>query len=174
MFDSRRYLRALLDLEVPVWPLAVLACGLAVLLASRTAEAPTNETTPSTGSIAKDDDNIARQALNEGTKLVLVVRNDLGLPKGTVAQLCAQVTLECYKQAAQLAPRVLGEWEHEGQAKVTLKCSDLEELSRLLEQAHASNLVACSAANNGEPAVLGIGPGPIGLINTVSGSLKLY
>ncbi|KAJ1667556.1 hypothetical protein IW140_002137 [Coemansia sp. RSA 1813] len=175
MFDGH-YLRMLLDLEVPVWQIAVLA-GVTLLAASNITaklEEPAEEIKSSD---SKDDDNIARQALNEGTKLVLVVRSDLALPKGTVAQLCAQATLECFKQARQLAPRVLREWEHTGQAKVTLKCSNRDELCSLQQKAEASGLVACSANNanaNDEPAVLGIGPGPIGLVNTVSGDLKLY
>ncbi|KAJ2763482.1 hypothetical protein H4S06_000063 [Coemansia sp. BCRC 34490] len=195
------YLRMFAELEVPVWQVALLA-GAALLFAGKNnsndkssgseqavaedkentgANTNTNATAVKASSIKKDDDSLARQALSAGTKLVLVVRNDLALPKGTVAQLCAQVTLECFAQAKQLAPRVLREWENTGQAKVTLKCLDREEISKLQREAESAGLVAASAAdtsgsNSGssEPAVLGIGPGPINTINTVSGGLKLY
>ncbi|KAJ2515749.1 hypothetical protein GGI11_003669 [Coemansia sp. RSA 2049] len=195
------YLRVFAELEVPVWQVALLA-GAALLFAGKnssddnnssseqavadnedntSASTNTSATAVKANSIKKDDDSLARQALSAGTKLVLVVRNDLALPKGTVAQLCAQVTLECFAQARQLAPRVLREWERTGQAKVTLKCLDCEEISKLQREAELAGLVAASAAdtsgnNSGssEPAVLGIGPGPINTINTVSGGLKLY
>ncbi|KAJ2501501.1 hypothetical protein GGI11_007793, partial [Coemansia sp. RSA 2049] len=107
------YLRMFAELEVPVWQIALLA-GAALLFAGKNnsndkssgseqavahneentgANTNTNATAAKANSIKKDDDSLARQALSAGTKLVLVVRNDLALPKGTVAQLCAQVTL---------------------------------------------------------------------------------
>ncbi|KAJ2657014.1 hypothetical protein IWW48_004728 [Coemansia sp. RSA 1200] len=199
------YLRMLAELEVPVWQVALLA-GAALLFAGKNNDSNNESNNESSSSseqavaedkkninnnaniaavkennIKKEDDSLARQAVSAGTKLVLVVRNDLALPKGTVAQLCAQVTLECFAQARQLAPRVLREWERTGQAKVTLKCLDREEISKLQHEADSAGLVAASAADtagnnssSSEPAVLGIGPGPINIINTVSGGLKLY
>ncbi|KAI9504378.1 peptidyl-tRNA hydrolase II domain-containing protein, partial [Coemansia spiralis] len=100
--------------------------------------------------------------------LVLVVCGDLGLAKGTVAVECARATLECYKRAQSEVPGVLTVWEREGQAKVTLKCTGAE-MAQLWQQAENAGLVA----SNNEKMVLGIGPGPISLINTVSGHLKL-
>ncbi|KAJ2550965.1 hypothetical protein EV175_003867 [Coemansia sp. RSA 1933] len=174
-------LRAALFVKVPAWPITVVVGSVALLLLLIDTNKDSNNNVaeeavavPVAGD-KMDDDAIAQQAHNEGTKLVLVVRGDMALSKGTVAQLCAQVTLECYKKAQRMAPRVLSEWEYTGQAKVTLKCPNADELAKLQEQADATGLVACTSNSvNGEPAILGIGPGPIGLVNTVSGSLKLY
>ncbi|KAJ2726958.1 Peptidyl-tRNA hydrolase protein 2, mitochondrial [Coemansia sp. D1744] len=72
-------------------------------------------------------------------------------------------------------------WEMLGQGKVTLKCSDEDELLELQRSARAAGLVAqsiCDAGRTqiaaGSRTVLGIGPGPVGLVDKVAGHLKLY
>ncbi|KAI8321524.1 peptidyl-tRNA hydrolase, partial [Martensiomyces pterosporus] len=116
----------------------------------------------------------------EDTKLVLIIRTDLGMTKGKVAAQCSHATLGCYKRAMKQAPAMLKAWEYSGQAKVTLKCASEEELVSLQRKAHELGLVAqsiCDAGRtqiaSGSRTVLGIGPGPVGLIDKVSGHLKL-
>ncbi|KAJ1959973.1 hypothetical protein GGI12_004056 [Dipsacomyces acuminosporus] len=118
---------------------------------------------------------------DEDTKLVLIIRTDLGMTKGKIAAQCSHATLGCYKRALRYAPGMLKAWEYTGQAKVTLKCSSEEELLALQKKAQELGLVAqsiCDAGRTqiaaGSRTVLGIGPGPISLIDQVSGHLKLY
>ncbi|KAJ1722066.1 hypothetical protein LPJ53_003473 [Coemansia erecta] len=117
----------------------------------------------------------------EDTKLVLIIRTDLGMTKGKIAAQCSHATLGCYKRAMKEAPQMLRAWEYTGQAKVTLKCSSEEEMLELQKKAHELGLVAQSIRDAGRTqiaagsrTVLGIGPGPISLIDSVSGHLKLY
>ncbi|KAJ2147592.1 hypothetical protein IW136_000063 [Coemansia sp. RSA 678] len=117
----------------------------------------------------------------EDMKLVLIIRTDLGMSKGKTAAQCSHAALACYKQAVKKAPAMVKTWEMLGQGKVTLKCSDEDELLELQRSARAAGLVAqsiCDAGRTqiaaGSRTVLGIGPGPVGLVDKVAGHLKLY
>ncbi|KAL1936594.1 hypothetical protein VTP01DRAFT_728 [Rhizomucor pusillus] len=113
-------------------------------------------------------------------KMVLVVRTDLGMTKGKIAAQCGHATLACYKAAKSSNPEVLQKWERSGQAKVALKCNSEEIMLELQAVALSLNLTAqsiCDAGRTqiaaGSRTVLGIGPGPVELIDQVTGHLKL-
>ncbi|KAF7732746.1 hypothetical protein EC973_000017 [Apophysomyces ossiformis] len=113
-------------------------------------------------------------------KMVLVVRTDLGMTKGKIAAQCGHATLACYKAIKKSDPNILREWERSGQAKVALKIDSEEKLLELQALALSLNLTAQSIRDAGRTqiaagsrTVLGIGPGPVELINEVSGHLKL-
>ncbi|KAJ3373163.1 hypothetical protein GGF31_001153 [Allomyces arbusculus] len=96
-------------------------------------------------------------------KMVLVVRNDLGMTKGKVA--------------AQLAEA----WEYSGQAKVALKVNSEDEMLELEALAQSLSLSAKSIRDAGRTqiaagsrTVLAIGPGPVEIIDQVTKHLKLY
>ncbi|KAJ8653050.1 peptidyl-tRNA hydrolase [Lichtheimia ornata] len=113
-------------------------------------------------------------------KMVLVVRTDLGMTKGKVAAQCGHATLACYKSAMKSNPEVLRIWERTGQAKVALKCDSEDKMLDLQAIALSLNLTAqsiCDAGRTqiaaGSRTVLGIGPGPVELVDQVTGHLKL-
>ncbi|KAK7704749.1 hypothetical protein SLS57_010373 [Botryosphaeria dothidea] len=119
---------------------------------------------------------------NEECKLVLVVRTDLKMGQGKVAAQCGHATLACYKAFLRQAPDspVLRRWERYGQMKVALKCTSEEEMELL--QAQALSLGLCAQIIHdagrtqiaaGSATVLGIGPGPVSVVNQVTGHLKL-
>lgn len=61
-------------------------------------------------------------------KLVLVVRNDLGMTKGKVAAQCSHATLGCYQMAMEKCPDVVEAWEAIGQMKIVLRAPDYDTL----------------------------------------------
>ncbi|MCJ1389610.1 hypothetical protein MMC18_002467 [Xylographa bjoerkii] len=118
----------------------------------------------------------------EECKLVLVVRTDLGMGKGKIAAQCSHATLACYSHFLAHAPAspLLKRWQALGQAKVALQCRSEEELLTL--QAQALSLGLCARVihdagrtqiASGSVTVLGIGPGPKGVVDAVTGGLKL-
>ncbi|KAG8783775.1 hypothetical protein FRC15_004568 [Serendipita sp. 397] len=133
----------------------------------------------------EDDDARADGELGSVTttgpcKLVLVVRTDLGMTKGKIAAQCGHATLACYKTIAKANPRLLSHWEWTGQAKIAVQVSSEEDLLLLQASAQSLNLVARVIQDagrtqiaSGSRTVLGIGPGPVDLINQVTGHLKL-
>ncbi|KAI8060932.1 peptidyl-tRNA hydrolase PTH2-domain-containing protein [Gongronella butleri] len=141
------------------------------------------------GGAHADEDEDEMDQLAEGAidvnkyqdyKMVLVVRTDLGMTKGKIAAQCGHATLACYKAILKSHPEVLKRWERSGQAKVALKAASEDEILELQAKALSLNLTAqsiCDAGRTqiaaGSRTVLGLGPGPVELINEVSGHLKL-
>jgi PTH2 family peptidyl-tRNA hydrolase len=108
---------------------------------------------------------------NEECKLVLVVRTDLGMTKGTtplpppfpltkhelthnypgkIAAQCSHATLACYKsllRTAQHSPtspeaQILRQWERMGQAKIAVQVKSEDELLTLLGKARSLGVTA--------------------------------
>lgn len=120
---------------------------------------------------------------NEGYKMALIARTDIGMGKGKAAAQCAHAAVGCYKKASQRAPRLLQAWEYVGQPKVVLK-PDIpgeETILHLAEKAGKLGLVTCvirdaghTQLESGTITVVGIGPGSSEVINNVVGHLKLF
>jgi PTH2 family peptidyl-tRNA hydrolase len=106
--------------------------------------------------------------MTEDCKMVLVVRSDLQMGKGKVAAQCSHATLDAYKTSLKtpITKQWLDHWEDEGVAKVTLKCTDEQEMLHLQKEARKLGLVAKSIIDAGRTqiaagsrTVLAIGPG---------------
>ena len=64
--------------------------------------------------------NLPSFSLAGNSKMVLIVRTDLGMTKGKAAAQCAHAALGCYKKAVKSNAAALEAWEKTGQAKVFL------------------------------------------------------
>ncbi|CAO3568136.1 unnamed protein product [Mortierella alpina] len=130
---------------------------------------------------AEENEDLAEFDLNEEYKMVLVVRSDLGMGKGKAAAQCCHATLANYKELSRRSPKTLTRWEYSGQAKVTLKVDSEEDMLLIQAQAMSVGLAAHSIRDAGRTqiaagsrTVLAVGPGPISVVNSVTGKLKLY
>ncbi len=116
----------------------------------------------------------------EECKLVLVVRTDLGMTKGKMAAQCAHAALACYKALLSSSSSLLHRWEATGQAKIALQVGGEEELQLLRAKAVSVGLCARVVRDagrtqvaSGSVTVLGVGPGPRGVVDGVTGGLRL-
>lgn len=114
-------------------------------------------------------------------KMILVVRNDLKMGKGKVAAQCSHAAVSAYKQVQRRNPELLKQWEYCGQPKVVVKAPDEEALIQLLSHAKEVGLPVSLIQDAGRTqiapgsrTVLGVGPGPAHLVDSVTGDLKLY
>ncbi|KAF9341227.1 hypothetical protein BGZ91_010252 [Linnemannia elongata] len=132
---------------------------------------------------SEDEENeaLADFDLQEEYKMVLVIRTDLNMGKGKAAAQCCHATLANYKELSRKSPKTLARWEYFGQAKVTLKVDNEEDMLMLQAQAMSIGLAAHSIRDAGRTqiaagsrTVLAIGPGPISVVNSITGKLKLY
>lgn len=116
----------------------------------------------------------------ENYKLVLVVRTDLKMGKGKIIAQCAHAAVEAYKSARKY-PHILKNWEYSGQMKITVKVNNEDELMEIARNAEAAGLLTKIIKDAGHTqvapgsrTVCGVGPGPMELIDEVTGHLKLY
>lgn len=113
-------------------------------------------------------------------KMVLVVRQDLGMKAGKVAAQCSHAAVGAYSEQAKRGSSNLKAWEAQGQPKVCLKASGLEELERVKAQAEGARLptfivqdAGRTQIDPGSSTVVAVGPGPSSKIDSVTGHLKL-
>ena len=102
---------------------------------------------------------------------------------GKIAAQCAHATLACYKQlllASTSPSSLLRRWEATGQAKIAVQVASEEALERLRAQAVGLGLCAQVVRDagrtqvaSGSATVLGVGPGPRGVVDGVTGGLRL-
>ncbi|XP_064118489.1 peptidyl-tRNA hydrolase 2, mitochondrial-like isoform X1 [Macrobrachium nipponense] len=127
-----------------------------------------------------DEDGFLAEGTGE-TKLVLVVRSDLKMGKGKAAAQCCHATLKAFKQLQKTNRRLLRAWEINGQPKVVLKIDDEESMLDLASLAREVGLTVSLIQDAGRTqiapgsrTVLGVGPGPVDLVDQITGHLKLF
>ncbi|XP_013067965.2 peptidyl-tRNA hydrolase 2, mitochondrial-like isoform X1 [Biomphalaria glabrata] len=113
-------------------------------------------------------------------KLVLVVRNDLNMGKGKIGAQCAHAAVSAVERCSSENMPVLRHWQKYGQPKVVLKVPDESAFYDLTKAAEAEGLITCIISDAGRTqiapgskTVMAIGPGPVSVINKVTGHLKL-
>lgn len=114
-------------------------------------------------------------------KMVFVVRQDLKMGKGKSAAQCCHAAVDIYKKAKRNNPEWLRQWETTACAKVALKCEDEQALKAIAAHARVLGLDSTIIQDagrtqiaSGSKTVCGVGPGPVELIDKVTGHLKLY
>jgi PTH2 family peptidyl-tRNA hydrolase len=110
-------------------------------------------------------------------KQVILVRDDLKLPKGKLAAQCAHAAVEAEINSSR---KKVEEWLSEGMKKVVLKVKDEAELKRYERLARSEKLVTAVIVDAGlttvEPGTvtcMGIGPDEETKIDKIVKNLKL-
>ena len=110
-------------------------------------------------------------------KLVILVREDLNLPKGKLSAQVAHASVDC---ALKSDRKIVDLWKKEGAKKIVLKVKDEKELFKYKRLAEDSGLKTALISDAGHTVVepgtitcLGIGPELEEKIDKVSGKLKM-
>ena len=110
-------------------------------------------------------------------KQVILVRQDLKLPKGKLAAQCAHAAVEAFSKS----PGVLAtSWKFSGQKKVVLKVKDEKELRKYLIEANNAGIITALITDAGKTVVapgtvtcLAIGPDEETKIDNITGELGM-
>jgi len=114
-------------------------------------------------------------------KQIIVVRNDLKLPKGKLAAQVAHASVEnVLKLIKARKQRLVKEWHDDGMKKVVAKVESLKELGKIKKLAEDQGLTVCMIRDAGMTVVkpgtvtcIGIGPADDEEIDFVTKDLKL-
>jgi PTH2 family peptidyl-tRNA hydrolase len=110
-------------------------------------------------------------------KQVVLVRQDLKLPKG---KLAAQVAHAAVEAAFKTDRKKVDQWREGGQKKITLKVPDEKTLRKYLIEANNAGLTTSLITDAGKTCIapgtttcLGIGPDEEDLIDDITGDLGM-
>lgn len=113
-------------------------------------------------------------------KQVLVFRTDLQMSKGKIAAQAGHAAVSAAQDAYQRHKKWWEAWIFEGQKKVAVKVEGEKELGELEQVADDLGLPHALIVDRGLTEVpegtitcLGIGPAPSGMIDRLTGNLKL-
>lgn len=113
-------------------------------------------------------------------KQAIVVRQDLRMSKGKTSAQVAHASVSAMMETRKRKPDWVSSWFLEGQKKVILKVASMDELLEVKKNAELeripNSLISDAGLTELEPGTttcLGIGPAPTGLIDKVTGGLKL-
>jgi len=110
-------------------------------------------------------------------KQVIIVRNDLKLPKGKLAAQAAHASVEAVLRSNESDIKI---WRQSGQAKIVVKVDNLEELYRTIQSAKDFGLVTSTITDAGKTVIApgtvtcgAIGPDDEDKIDDLTKDLKL-
>ena len=112
-----------------------------------------------------------------GYKQIILVRNDLKLPKGKLAAQAAHASVEAVLRSD---PGMISRWRHEGMAKIVLKVENDKELVRQVQHAKDAGLITSIITDAGHTVVEpgtrtcgAVGPATCDDLDALFGDLKL-
>ncbi|PIN69189.1 aminoacyl-tRNA hydrolase [Candidatus Woesearchaeota archaeon CG11_big_fil_rev_8_21_14_0_20_43_8] len=110
-------------------------------------------------------------------KQVILIRQDLGLPKGKMAAQAAHASVEAVLRAEK---EIVKEWRSSGMKKIALKVKDEKDLHRYIQMAKDAGLVTSVITDAGrtivEPGTVtcgAIGPASEDSIDQITGELGM-
>jgi peptidyl-tRNA hydrolase, PTH2 family len=113
-------------------------------------------------------------------KQVIIVRQDLKLPKGKMAAQVAHASVEAVLKTQKNNPEIVQKWRLEGMKKIILKVEDEKELFKYFQMSKDDGLVTAMITDAGKTVVapgtrtcFAIGPGEEDDIDLVTKDLKM-
>ncbi len=110
-------------------------------------------------------------------KQVILIRQDLKLPKGKACAQCSHASVEAVLRAD---PEIVQQWRAEGMAKIVLKVKNEKELVEYFQAAKDEGIPASLITDAGRTVIapgtktcVGIGPDDEEKIDAVTSELKL-
>lgn len=112
--------------------------------------------------------------------MMLVVRNDLKMGKGKIGAQCGHASVGVYQIQKRNNPKAVNIWENNGCPKIAVKVQSEKELLDVRNAAKRAGIAHCLIRDAGRTqiapstmTVLGLGPAPAELLDSITGHLGL-
>ncbi len=112
--------------------------------------------------------------------MVIAFRKDIDLGKGKIAAQVAHAAVSCAISSQKHHRKTFHDWIDEGQRKVVIRVSGIEELYRLKEKAESAGIQTCLITDAGLTQIppgtvtcLGIGPDEEEKLDQITGEYPL-
>ncbi|MCX8205742.1 MAG: peptidyl-tRNA hydrolase Pth2 [Candidatus Micrarchaeota archaeon] len=114
----------------------------------------------------------------EEVKQAIIIRSDIRMGKGKAVAQGAHAAVHSYEMAKKKFPRLVSDWEMQGEKKVALKASlaEIEQIYSLAKKSLPCALIRDAGLTQLEPGTitaLAIGPAKASDIDAITGHLKL-
>eukprot|EP00761_Pharyngomonas_kirbyi_P001697 gb/GECH01001701.1/.p1 GENE.gb/GECH01001701.1/~~gb/GECH01001701.1/.p1 ORF type:complete len:263 (+),score=89.35 gb/GECH01001701.1/:1-789(+) len=115
-------------------------------------------------------------------KMVIIIREDLGMSVGKIAAQCAHAAVQSYQKASSAAKYQysLIQWQNTGSKKIVVKASSELEIKRLQEKANSLDILHAIIYDAGRTQVaphtltcMAVGPAHAADVDQVTGKLRL-
>jgi len=113
-------------------------------------------------------------------KQVILVRNDLKLPKGKLGAQTAHASVDAVLKLLKKDKKKVERWRREGMAKIVVKVKDKKELYEYISKAKAEGIITSIISDAGKTTVSpgtitcgAVGPDVEEKIDKITGGLKL-
>jgi len=113
-------------------------------------------------------------------KQVIVIRKDLQMGVGKISSQAAHAAVLGVEMAKKYHRDWVKRWLDEGQAKIVVKVTNLEELNQVMTEADKLSLpivevcdMGLTQVDPGTVTCIGLGPAPSDIIDRVTENLKL-
>ena len=111
-------------------------------------------------------------------KQVIIIRQDLKLPKGKAAAQAAHASVEAVLASSRT---IVDAWHSQGMKKIVVKAVDEAHMHQLAQLARAHKIIARTITDAGKTVVapgtltaMALGPDDEDLIDRVTGQLPMY
>lgn len=113
-------------------------------------------------------------------KMVIAVREDIKLSRGKIAAQVAHAAVGCTLIARKNSSSFLSKWLREGQKKIVVKVSTVDDIRSLESTAKSMKITVKVVVDAGHTEVepgtvtcIGLGPAPESVLDKITGFLKL-
>lgn len=118
--------------------------------------------------------------MSKQIKQVILVREDLKLPKGKLCSQVAHASLSAVRDVEEESPKILKKWISQGAKKIVLKVDNKKEMQSLYQKAKERKISVSlikdrglTVLKPGTATCVGIGPAPSEEIDKITRHLKL-
>ena len=106
-------------------------------------------------------------------KMVIGINMELKTTQSEVCSILGDAVIKAVTQAINAKSPYVGQWYYYGQAKVSVKVPNAQEIQNLVQTSQANDVPYVTIEYKGKLAAIACGPAPVEIVDKTTGHLKL-